>query len=103
MCAWDLASPLVSLFESLFSLSLSLTQLFFFFIRTPTHTHTGPLPTFDFDAGSEDAPLQDDARLEGVNIRQRIEEFVLACKAAALQYNTVRHARCGQGRARSGL
>lgn len=36
----------------------------------------GPPPSFDWDEGSRDAPIQDDLRLEDYNVKERVDLFV---------------------------
>eukprot|EP00047_Mylnosiga_fluctuans_P023990 m.150634 g.150634 ORF g.150634 m.150634 type:complete len:975 (+) comp9747_c0_seq2:15-2939(+) len=48
----------------------------------------GPIPGFDFNIGSNAAPLNDDDRLEGVNIKQRVEEFLIEVAGVAAEYRT---------------
>lgn len=50
----------------------------------------GPPDGYDFDAFSGDAPVQDDPRLEGVNVADRVDGFVKACLNEANIYRTVR-------------
>ncbi len=50
---------------------------------------TGPPRGFNFDWRSGDAPIQDDPRLEGVNVADRVDDFVASCQATAATYRTV--------------
>ena len=49
----------------------------------------GPINGFDFEVGSDDAPIQDDPALEDYNVRQRVELFVIECLEKALTMKTV--------------
>ncbi len=50
----------------------------------------GPPDGYDFDYDSGDAPIQDDPRLEGVNVADRVDGFVKKCQDLANIYRTVR-------------
>ena len=50
---------------------------------------TGPIPEFDWEIGSDDAPIQDDPALEDFNVQKRIDEFILECLVPAAEYRGV--------------
>lgn len=52
-------------------------------------TRSVPPSGFSFEIDSSDAPLQDDPRLEGVNIDDRVDAFVARCEEIAKNYLTV--------------
>jgi hypothetical protein len=59
-------------------------------VHTHTHTHTHrPLPSFDFNTGSDDPPINDDPRIEDNNVKERVNEFVLGVEGLAVNMRTV--------------
>ena len=49
----------------------------------------GPPDGYDFDFSSGDAPINDDSRLEGVNVDDRVDGFVKRCQDLSNLYRTV--------------
>jgi hypothetical protein len=50
---------------------------------------SGPPSGYNFNVNSNDAPINDDPRLEGVNVDDRVDGFVDLCLAHAALYRTV--------------
>jgi hypothetical protein len=50
----------------------------------------GPISNFDWDQGSDDAPIQDDPALEDYNVQEVIDMFVEECIEQSQDYRTVR-------------
>ncbi len=57
--------------------------------KASPHLTSAPPKGFNFDWTSGDAPIQDDPRLEGVNVAERVDDFVASCNTLASIYRTV--------------